>query len=100
MFTITRSKGGSEERQEEIGVHSVPDLWHLYLHLRQTAEAAGVIYDTEAAMGLKWSDEARPMQTIKVEMNLQGAALAALMVLDCWHLCHDLIRHIEDLQSS
>ena len=57
--TITRSKGGTAEREEDIRLIVVPDLWHIAMSL---------------------NDDKKP--------------IASEMVLECWHLCHDLLKHI------
>jgi hypothetical protein len=53
--TFTRSKGGSAEREEIISQIQVPDLWHLYMALKDgqltrskkvQAELADVVYET------------------------------------------------------
>ena len=53
--TFTRSKGGTAEREEPINGITVPDLWHLYMALKDgqltrskkvQAELADVVYET------------------------------------------------------
>ena len=53
--TFTRSKGGTAEREEIISQIQVPDLWHLYMALKDgqltrskkvQAELADVVYET------------------------------------------------------
>lgn len=65
MTVITRSKGGTAERQVDVKAHDVPDLWHHYISLKEG-----------------------------------GYVVTADEVLDCWHLCHDLIRHIEAMEEE
>jgi hypothetical protein len=59
--TITRAKGGTKEREVEIKLIEVPDLWHI-------------------AMSLHAGNKHTPRSKA---------------VLECWHLCHDLLAHIK-----
>ena len=65
--TFTRSKGGTAEREEPINGITVPDLWHL-------------------AQALKGGNLTRSKPIL---------AKAAEEVLECWHLAHDMKRHLQ-----
>ncbi len=65
--TFTRSKGGTAEREEPINGITVPDLWHL-------------------AQALKDGNLTR---------NKTILAKAAEEVLECWHLAHDMRKHLQ-----
>jgi len=65
--TIVRSRGGTLERIEFIADIDVPDLWHI-------------------AMAVK---DGTPIPKEKREM-------LSNMILDTWHIAHDLKRHIEE----
>ena len=58
--TITRAKGGTEEREVPVDEIEIPDLWHISLYLDERT----------------------------------GTGNPGPMVRECWHLCHDLLRHI------
>jgi hypothetical protein len=66
MADITLSKGGTAERTIDAQDIDVPDLWHI-------------------AMALKNGEVYLPHARTQVSE----------MVLECWHLCHDLKRHIQ-----
>ena len=65
--TFTRSKGGTAEREEPINGITVPDLWHL----------------------------AQALKDGKLTRNKTILAKAAEEVLECWHLAHDMKRHLQ-----
>jgi len=65
--TFTRAKGGTAECEERINGITVPNLWHL-------------------AQALKDGNLTR---------NKANLAKAAEEVLECWHLAHDMKRHIQ-----
>ena len=65
--TFTRSKGGTAEREEIISQIQVPDLWHL-------------------AQALKGGNLTRSKPIL---------AKAAEEVLECWHLAHDMRKHLQ-----
>ena len=65
--TFTRSKGGTAEREEPINGITVPDLWHLYLALKDG----------------------------KLTRNKKILAKAAEDVYEAWHLAHDMKRHLQ-----
>ena len=93
--TIIRSPHGEARREVELGSIKVPDLWHLAEQFREIARVAGIIFDMTKEHHATWSDETRLDQEVKVELTLQQAVDAEQMVLDCWHLCHDLLAHIK-----
>ena len=65
--TFTRSKGGSAEREEIISQIQVPDLWELYIALKD-----GNLTRSKQVQA-RWADT----------------------VLETWHLSHDLTRHAQ-----
>ena len=65
--TFTRSKGGSAEREEIISQIQVPDLWELYIALKD-----GNLTRSKQVQA-RWADT----------------------VLETWHLSHDLKRHAQ-----
>ena len=67
--TFTRSKGGSAEREEIISQIQVPDLWKIAELFQDKANA---IYLPTAAR-----------------------KAAADAILECWHLAHDMKRHLQ-----
>jgi len=76
-LTITRSKGGSGERTVEVGDIQVPDLWHIGQALQSQTNRL-------VPMNYKEGD--------RYPIAEQGE-----MIIDTWHLCHDLLRHIQAL---
>lgn len=75
MTVIARSKGGTEERQEDVRGFNIPDLWHIAMWLK----------DNESE--------------INIHNHLRGQSFSDA-VLECWHLCHDLVRHVEELERE
>jgi len=67
--TFTRSKGGTAEREEIISQIQVPDLWKIAELFQDKANA---IYLPTAAR-----------------------KAAADAILECWHLAHDMKRHLQ-----
>ena len=65
--TFTRSKGGTAEREEIISQIQVPDLWHLYMALK----------------------DGQLTRSKKVQAEL------ADVVYETWHLAHDMKRHLQ-----
>ena len=65
--TFTRSKGGTAEREEIISRIQVPDLWELYIALKD-----GNLTRSKQVQA-RWADT----------------------VLETWHLSHDLKRHLQ-----
>jgi hypothetical protein len=65
--TFTRAKGGTAECEEPINGITVPDLWHL----------------------------AQALEDGNLTRNKTILAKAAEEVLECWHLAHDMKRHIQ-----
>ena len=70
MAVITRSKGGNAERQVDIHAYDVPDLYQIAEYMRE--HEPSLMFGT----GVK----------------------AHEAILECWHLCHDLIKHIEEME--
>lgn len=68
MKTIVRSKGGTEEREVPINELQIPDLWHVAMYLKKNEPTLGYGDGTPA-----WQ-----------------------AVLNCWYLCHDLLRTIRE----
>ena len=65
--TFTRSKGGTAEREEIISQIQVPDLWHLYMALK----------------------DGQLTRSKKVQAEL------ADMVYETWQLAHDMRKHLQ-----
>ena len=65
--TFTRSKGGTAEREEIISQIQVPDLWELYIALKD-----GNLTRSKQVQA-RWADT----------------------VLETWHLAHDLRKHLQ-----
>ena len=65
--TFTRSKGGTAEREEIISQIQVPDLWELYIALKD-----GNLTRSKQVQA-RWADT----------------------VLETWHLSHDLRKHLQ-----
>ena len=65
--TFTRSKGGTEEREEIISQIQVPDLWELYIALKD-----GNLTRSKQVQA-RWADT----------------------VLETWHLSHDMRKHLQ-----
>ena len=65
--TFTRSKGGTAEREEIISQIQVPDLWELYIALKD-----GNLTRSKQVQA-RWADT----------------------VLETWHLSHDMKRHLQ-----
>lgn len=57
---ITRAKGGTLERKENVKDIRIPDMWHLAMELPDENDRA--------------------------------------MLLECWHLAHDLLRTLQELK--
>ena len=72
---ITQSKGGAAERQTPINQVKIPDLWHIAMLLKD--------HETDLSLG---------------HNHLQGQSMSDA-VLECWHTCHDLKRHIQEEDS-
>ena len=70
--TVTLAKGASGEREVPIGEIEVPNLWHIAMDLNKKQEKVYVLWHGE----FTW-------------------VLAGDYILECWHLAHDLKRHIE-----
>jgi len=68
---ITRSPKGAGKRKVELSQVQIPDLWHLAM----------------------WLNDADGDRTVK---KLQPNPVWPGMVLECWHLCHDLVANLAD----
>ena len=68
---ITRAEGGTAEREVDVKDIKVPDLWHLYQHLKTTAK--GTLADKEAeAVHETWQlahDLLKNLQRLSEEEN-------------------------------
>ena len=64
--TFTRSKGGTAEREEIISQIQVPHLWHTILGIREGTKVPKAHRDAVA-------DD----------------------ILECWHLAHDMRKHLQ-----
>ena len=67
--TFTRSKGGTAEREEIISQIQVPDLWKI----------------AEIFQG----------KSNTVYMSKANREAVADAILECWHLAHDMKRHLQ-----
>ena len=72
MVTITRHDG----TQVTVYPGEIPDLWHLAMWLQGHSSHQGVIMDGDERA--RWGR----------------------MLLDCWHLCHELFRTLQELQTN
>ena len=70
--TFTRAKGGTAEREEPINGIEVPDLWHIAMALNAGSQRVEAFKNGEFV-----------------------SMLAGDYVLECWHLAHDMKRHIQ-----
>lgn len=66
---ITRSKGGTGERQVDVNSILVPDLWHV-------------------------------AQAISTGRARDVLPRAGDSILECWSLCHDLLRHLREEEAN
>lgn len=73
--TLTRSKGGTAEREVQILSLDVPDLWHLAMWLKDQKNTKGAVNRPDYA----WFQ------------------MQADMVLDCWSLAHDMKRMLQEM---
>jgi len=67
--TFTRSKGGTAEREEIISQIQVPDLWKI----------------AEIFQG----------KSNTIYMSKANREAVADAILECWHLAHDMKRHLQ-----
>ena len=67
--TFTRSKGGTAEREEIISQIQVPDLWKI----------------AEIFQG----------KSNTVYMSKANREAVAAAILECWHLAHDMRKHLQ-----
>ncbi len=66
MTTITRAPNGAAREVVDINTIQVPDLWHIAMWLKDNKPNIG-------------HNHGQPLDEA---------------VLECWHLCHDLIENI------
>jgi hypothetical protein len=69
--TLTRSKGGAAEREVDILALNIPDLWHIAQWLKTN----------------KLTKEKPVNDWMKLNAD---------MILDCWHLAHDMRRMLQE----
>jgi glycerate-2-kinase len=72
--TIILSKGGTSQRTAPIEEIHVPDLWNLAQELNR---------------------EGRKVYTLNAMVGEFQWVLMGDYILECWHLAHDLKRHIQ-----
>jgi len=75
--TITRAKGGTGEHTVDVNDIQVPDLWHI-------------------VRALKDPEKLKSLSSVR---NRDLAFECGEATIRCWHLCHDLLRHIKDNQG-
>ena len=75
--TVTLKRGAPGEHEVPVDEIQVPDLWHIAQALKKSGEKVYVAVNGE----FTW-------------------VLAGDYVLDCWHLTHDLVRHIRDEEEA
>lgn len=66
MTQVTLNKGGTAEKVIDLSGHNIPDLWHI----------ADFVEDEAVKLGNK---------ALKIQAD---------KIRECWHLAHDLKRHI------
>jgi hypothetical protein len=64
---IVRSKEGKQTRIQRVDEIEIPDLWHLAMAMQNKIEGAG-------------------------RLKLENGDVDE--ILETWHLCHDLLKHI------
>lgn len=74
---ITLCKDGEDERDVDLDSISIPDLWHL----------AQVLPDI-----FRWAELPEDRGGDGPAAGQRKGERAAESVLECWHLCHDLLR--------
>jgi hypothetical protein len=68
---ITRSKGGTAEREVDVQDIQVPDLWHVAMHLKELSESSN--------------------SHLKHKYKI-----ASEEILETWHLAHDMKRYLQE----
>lgn len=98
VTVITRSKGGTAERQVDIHSYNIPDLWHVYEQIEEGKNhLKGVLMPAYCYTGNQ--DDLVACPNVHTEGEHTRVSMATA-VLDCWNLCHDLIRHIEAMEEE
>ena len=72
--TFTRSKGGTAEREEIISQIQVPDLWKI----------------AEIFQG-----KPNGINSNTIYMSKANREAVADAILECWHLAHDMRKHLQ-----
>jgi len=75
MVVITRSRGGTAERQVDVQDTQIPDLYHIG----------------------QWLNEHQPKMRMWIRDEIEGGTKSVPVgdaILECWQLCHDLRNHI------
>jgi hypothetical protein len=72
--TITRAKGGTGERVVDFADIHVEDLWHV----------------------AQWLKDPDKLKDLALAGNKDLAFRCGESILEVWHLCHDLLRHIRE----
>ena len=80
MQTITRAKGGTDEQVIKVEEIQIPDLWHIAMMFREVERGEATISISRASGKMKVSPEL--------------AKRIADDILECWHLCNDLLNNI------
>ncbi len=93
--TIIRAPKGVDRREIPLSEVQVPDLWHIAAQFRDAAEAAGHIFDVEDAHHVHSPDAQREKATVKVEISMAGCLQSYRRIMECWHLCHDLLLNLK-----
>lgn len=88
MTMVIRSKDGTAERQVEVHEYNIPDLWHICKWIKEQEDQGHPLVST------------RPMPAFVPNWPIGGEAgtiniSTSQAILDCWQLCHDLIKHIQ-----
>jgi hypothetical protein len=94
--TLTRSKGGTAEREVPILSLSVPDLWHIAMRFNDIA------YDLEKCVKIAPKD-GKDDVIVTVEYSpsdIVRLKAMSIMVLDCWHLAHDMKTMLQEMLAE
>jgi hypothetical protein len=73
--TLTRSKGGTAEREVDIASIDIPDLWHIATWLKEQKRAVDGV-------------------------TITSLHQQADMILDCWHLSHDMRKMLQEMLAE
>lgn len=82
---ITRAKGGAEERKVELNTIVIPDLWHLAMWLKDNPPNI-----KHHHIGLQSILANKPVD------NIDWCDI----VLEAWHLAHDLKQALQDINKQ